>query len=106
MTQAVLLDIKNLSVGFRGGQDQCVSILRNIHLTVHAGETIGIVGESGSGKSSLAFAAMAYFKSGLEAQSGQVVFNGQDMLQEIMEVCIKQQMEVKAGKKLKIAVPF
>ncbi len=82
MTQAVLLDIKNLSVGFRGGQDQCVSILRNIHLTVHAGETIGIVGESGSGKSSLAFAAMAYFKSGLEAQSGQVVFNGQDLLQE------------------------
>ena len=82
MSRPVLLDIQNLSVGFKGAQNQIVPILRGINLTVHAGETIGIVGESGSGKSSLAFAAMAYFKSGLEALSGRVVFGGKDLLSE------------------------
>ena len=52
-----------------------VEILRNIALTVEAGETVGLVGPSGSGKSSLLM-----LMGGLErATSGLVMALGQDL---------------------------
>ncbi|MEK9643697.1 MAG: ABC transporter ATP-binding protein [Paracoccaceae bacterium] len=52
-----------------------VHILKNIDLTVHRGETVGLIGPSGSGKSSLLM-----LMGGLEqASSGKVDVLGQDL---------------------------
>jgi peptide/nickel transport system ATP-binding protein len=45
-----VLHIENLSVDFRMEQET-VSAIRNINLTIHRGELLALVGESGSGKS-------------------------------------------------------
>ncbi len=74
-----LIDIRNISVGFTGTSGATLLVLRNIDLTVNAGESIGIVGESGSGKSTLALAAMGYLKRGLRLLDGKVTFQGNDM---------------------------
>jgi len=74
-----LIEIRNISVGFTGMSGATLPVLRNIDLTVNAGESIGIVGESGSGKSTLALAAMGYLKRGLRLLDGSVTFQGQDM---------------------------
>ncbi len=74
-----IIDIRNLSVGFTGRARRTLPVLRNVDLTVHRGESIGIVGESGSGKSTLALASMGFLKQGLRVIGGSVCFNGEDM---------------------------
>lgn len=49
--------------------------LKNIHLTLHAGETLALVGRSGSGKSTLARLIMRLN----EPDSGKIILNGTDM---------------------------
>jgi peptide/nickel transport system ATP-binding protein len=53
MTQPVL-EIKGLNVDYGLG-DQAVQAVRDVHLTLHRGEVLGLAGESGSGKSTLAY---------------------------------------------------
>lgn len=79
MTKPPLIDIRGLSVGFRGRSGAMLPILHNVNLQVCRGESIGIVGESGSGKSTLALAAMGYLKHGLQKISGEVIYDGADM---------------------------
>ncbi len=79
MTAAPLIEIRNLSVGLSFG-DSAIPILRDIDLTVGAGEAVGLVGESGCGKSTLALAMMGYLKTGLRTFAGAVRFRDQDLL--------------------------
>ena len=44
---APLLSIENLSIGFTGLNDQPVFIVRDVNLTLAAGETLGLVGDLG-----------------------------------------------------------
>ena len=74
MAGEVLIDIRDLSVGFTGRSGETLPILRNIDLAVSASETIGLVGESGSGKSTLALAMMGYLKRGLRVIGGSTAF--------------------------------
>ncbi|WP_254054593.1 ABC transporter ATP-binding protein [Roseovarius sp. EL26] len=74
-----IVDIQNLSVGFTGRSGATLPVLRDISLSIRAGESIGLVGESGSGKSTLALAAMGFLKGGLRKLSGHVCFQGDDM---------------------------
>jgi peptide/nickel transport system ATP-binding protein len=53
MTEPVL-EIKNLNVDYGLG-DQAVHAVRDVSLTLHRGEVLGLAGESGSGKSTLAY---------------------------------------------------
>lgn len=59
MTKAPILEVRNLNGFYRlcGSafyQKKRKQILKNVGLTLHQGEVLGIVGESGSGKSTLA----------------------------------------------------
>ncbi|GGM38312.1 ABC transporter ATP-binding protein [Dactylosporangium sucinum] len=57
MTQVLtrpLLEIRNLNVDYGLGDD-AVHAVRDVNLTIHRGEVVGLAGESGSGKSTLAY---------------------------------------------------
>ena len=74
-----VLTIRNLSVSyFVRGQE--VRAVRDVHLTVRAGETLAVVGESGSGKSTLAFAVMRGLDAAGRVTAGSIRFNDIDLL--------------------------
>ena len=79
MSKTPLINIKELSVGFKSKSGEMLPVLRSINLALHAGESLGLVGESGSGKSTLALAAMGYLKSGLSLMEGSVSFEHHDI---------------------------
>ncbi len=57
-------------------------VLRDISLELEPGEVLGLVGESGSGKSTLALALMGLLPLRGAAVQGEVIFQGQDLLQK------------------------
>jgi len=63
-----LIEIENASMRYRDGP----LVLKNITLTIQAGEKVGVVGRTGSGKSSL----MNLLFRITEAESGKVVIDG------------------------------
>lgn len=95
MAGAAVLDIDNISVGFTGRSGETLYVLRNIDLTLHRGESVGLVGESGSGKSTLALAMMGYLKRGLRLLDGTVRFDGIDLFRQN-----RRQMEAIRGGRL------
>ncbi len=78
MTEPIL-EIKDLRVHFPT-DDGLVKAVDGVSLTIAPGETLGVVGESGSGKS-VSFLTVMGLVTKKEARiSGQVIFQGQDLL--------------------------
>src|SRR5881394_3421768 len=74
MSNQPILEIKNLNAGVEGKQ-----ILKGIDLTINEGEVHAVMGPNGSGKSTLA--AILAGREGYDISSGQVLYNGQDLLE-------------------------
>ena len=74
-----LLEVRGLSVVFDTpeGSHQVVD---NVDLKVSAGRTLGLVGESGSGKSVTCLAVLRLLAERGRITSGEVLFEGQDLL--------------------------
>ena len=65
-----------VSDGFFGRRPQVLTAVDRISIKVKKGETLGLVGESGSGKSTAGNCILRL----LDADGGQVLFNGEDIL--------------------------
>lgn len=76
----VLVQIRNLYVTY-GTRLGSVSAVDDVSFDIYRGEILGLVGESGCGKSTLGKALMRMIKSPGEITGGQVIFNGEDIME-------------------------
>jgi peptide/nickel transport system ATP-binding protein/oligopeptide transport system ATP-binding protein len=89
------MSVKDLVVRFYT-QEGTVYAVNGISYDLHEGETLGVVGESGSGKSVHALAIMGLIPSPPgKIESGEVVFEGRDLLQ-----LSREQMRLVRGKEI------
>ena len=72
---SAVIDIRNLSARTVAGP-----ILRDISLSVNAGEVMALVGESGAGKSTIAKAVLGILPAGIKVTGGNILFEGTDLL--------------------------
>jgi peptide/nickel transport system ATP-binding protein len=72
-TAGPVLDVRDLRIETVGGG---VPIVRDLSLSLQAGEVLGLVGESGSGKSTTGFALLGYSRRGLHVTGGSVTIGG------------------------------
>jgi branched-chain amino acid transport system ATP-binding protein len=89
---SVLLNVKGLSSGYG-----VVQILREVSLTLQAGELVALLGSNGAGKTTLNHTLCGLVR----ASQGQVIFNGQDLTQaHYSEVVRAGLIQVPEGRKI------
>lgn len=76
-----LLEVRDLHVGYGWDEHNVTTVVRGVSLSVAPGEVLGLAGESGCGKSTLAFAAAGLLEPPGRVLSGQVLFEGRDLLE-------------------------
>jgi peptide/nickel transport system ATP-binding protein len=79
VTDGPVLSVRNLTVDYTTERG-AVRAVDAVDIELHAGEFLGIVGESGSGKSTLLFAIAQPLSPPAEIVSGEVRFNGRDLV--------------------------
>jgi len=77
----VLLNIKDMVIdGF--SDEKWHEIIKGVDLTLKKGEVLGLIGESGAGKSTLGLAAMGFARPGCRLTSGEIWFDGVDLMKQ------------------------
>ncbi|USZ70187.1 dipeptide ABC transporter ATP-binding protein (plasmid) [Halorussus salilacus] len=74
-----VLEVEDLSVTYRMGDEPDVPAVRDASFTVERGKTFGIVGESGCGKTTAMRALIGLLDDNGEVTGGQVELNGRDL---------------------------
>ena len=72
---SAVIDIRGLSA-----ETPVSPILRNVSLSVQAGDVMALVGESGAGKSTIAKAILGILPPAIRITSGEILFEGTDLL--------------------------
>ncbi|MEU0741094.1 ABC transporter ATP-binding protein [Streptomyces sp. NPDC006134] len=75
-TREAVLTVRDLNVVYRS--DPPVHAVKDVSLTLHRGEILGLAGESGCGKSTLAYAVNRLHDRSAEVTSGSVTFHDRD----------------------------
>ena len=76
----VLLDIRNLHVGYDQSDGSLTRVVHGVDLRIRRGEVHGLIGESGSGKSQTSFSVLGLLPTGGRVVSGSVHFEGVDLV--------------------------
>ena len=80
---AQVLELKDLTVSVAGSDKQ---VIRDISLSISAGEVHALIGESGSGKTTVALSALHHFRPGLRRGAGQISLSGVELTEQDGEV--------------------
>ncbi len=80
MVETPLLSIRNLTLEYKTRKGY-VSAVDNLSFDLRAGQAMGLVGESGCGKTTIAMALMRLSPDNAVIRQGQVLLDGQDLLQ-------------------------
>ena len=80
--QSALYEINCLNVAFHRRRREPFFAVRDISFDIRENETVALVGESGSGKSVTALAMMGLLPDGSAEISGQLMYDGKNMLTE------------------------
>ena len=81
MEKEKLFEVKDLRISANDDDGNEVKIVKGVTFDIHKGEVVALIGESGSGKTTISLATLAYTKPGLEFSGGEVLLDGQDLLQ-------------------------
>ncbi|WP_372663536.1 ABC transporter ATP-binding protein [Cohnella sp.] len=74
-----IVEVNNLSVTYKT-KTKRVNAVNNVSFAIEERDALGIVGESGSGKSTLAMAILRLLPQHITEVSGEIRFNGTDLL--------------------------
>src|SRR5471032_1311274 len=82
MSDDILLDVRQLRVGFRIDKHTSVEAVKGVSFSVPRNATVALVGESGSGKSVSSLAVMGLLppESSIIAPSSSILFGGRELL--------------------------
>jgi peptide/nickel transport system ATP-binding protein len=80
MTDAPLIEIRDLRVSFHGDDGRTTHAVDSVDLSVANGATLGLVGESGCGKSVTSLAIMGLLSKQTAEVTGSIRFDGLDLL--------------------------
>jgi peptide/nickel transport system ATP-binding protein len=81
MTDAPLIEIRDLRVSFHGDDGRTTHAVDTVDLAVARGVTLGLVGESGCGKSVTSLAVMGLLPKHAAEVTGSIRFDGFDLLE-------------------------
>jgi peptide/nickel transport system ATP-binding protein len=76
-----LLDVENLSVGYQTRKGYLRAV-EGVSFSLEQGRSLGFVGESGCGKTTLGMALMRLLPPNGSITSGQMIFEGEDLLKK------------------------
>ncbi len=74
----MLIEARHLSYTYMPGTPFQIQALKDINLTVHKGEFVGVIGETGSGKTTL----IQHFNGLLKPTEGELLVNGENVWTE------------------------
>lgn len=81
-TGEVLLDVRDLSVGYDQPNGTVKTVVHDVSLVVRRGEVHGLIGESGSGKTQTAWSVLRLLPDGGRITGGSIFFEGADLALE------------------------
>lgn len=94
-----ILEVKDLHVRF-DTREGTAYVLNGVDLELARGSTLGVVGEAGCGKSVLGSAILGYVRRPGRIEGGQVIYEGQDVLQ-----LSEAELQALRGKEIAIISP-
>ena len=81
MQKEKLVEVKDLKISATNDDDEVIPIVKGVSFDIHKGEVVALIGESGSGKTTISLASLAYTKPGLHFAGGELILDGEDLLQ-------------------------